>query len=77
LKVEAFAQSFVSAHQVVVTHEPLFKAQLIGVHPAIPNGVDGSTLQSSLSRCVLSKEKTVAVASGLLHEEERESAVGE
>src|SRR5579863_8254865 len=74
LEVEPPTESGVLTHQVLVGHEPVVEADLVGVHPAIAERVDRSSLEpsvrvtSALTRRGLVEAEPRAVASGLLHQ---------
>ncbi len=47
LEVEALAQTLVAADEVGLGHEPVLERQLVGVHAAVAERVDGAPLEAS------------------------------
>ena len=75
LVVEAAAEAGLAADEAVVRHEPSVERDLVGVHAAVADRVDGPALHLPAG-LLLRELEAMALATRLRHDEEREAAVG-
>ncbi len=73
-EIEAATDAGFTADEAVVGHPPAVEGDLVRVHAAVPDGVDGAALHLPAGT-VLRELEAVAFGSRLGHDEEREAAV--
>ena len=73
LEVETLADALVAADEVLGGDEPLIERDLIGVHAAVADRVDGAAFDGPTA--VLGEREAVAVAAGFGHDEQTQAAI--
>src|SRR5207244_209582 len=62
LEVEAAPEAGLAADEVVGRHPPVLERDLVGMHAAVADGVDGATLHPATAGLVLGEREAVPFA---------------